>query len=1469
MLRKLLFIFLICLPLIGGTQEYQNIAKQIDWEELKYDIRYLSSLSSRVPGYPGNREAEKYIIKRLESLGYKVKKEKIEVTIPVDKGGRIILENGESFSLYSLWPNLVRTSTLPPEGIKGELIYAGDGDYKTIRGKKIEGAVVLMDFNCGNRWINMAMLGARVIIFLEPEDTSRIEAEKKFLSQPLNIPRYWINKKDGEKLLNILKKGKVYVRVKGRMDWEKVTAYNLVTEIKGRDKTLSRERIILSTFYDSISVVPALAPGATSAINTAFLLHLAKIFKQTPPSRTIMFLFTNAHYENLTGMQYFVERHLRTHRNVRPKLAEPLDVKLLISFDLSYGSDEVAVWHGTKEFYYQRYFAPLGKKLEEYSQKIAPSLGYNPEDTFSNGISPVKGINWSTMVLEDMLVEGVPAVYAGNPAINFVTIYDSRRYLDTPLDTWERIPEKNIRKQISFLTSMVVEALEDKEFLPTFRVELKDWLYTLKARLVTFNPRTSFVPSDPVPGAIARLNLETQKRLYVGVRGEYLSLTDKDGYAIFYFLHRYQRGNKYLEGYLIDQENGDIIMAPDLGVNGNENYPLQFRLTAPFNQHMIVLFPCEAINIFDLIDPAYLITLEGLDVFDRANSIPYSYGHTKFVVPIWYWTSWSEPYAVVFAQPESWIKVLGTSGPLGKRYLLLNSLSFEKKELAEGTGFKTGGLLSIIRAPYQAARDMIYLDEFRIKNLKRYGISNSRLENLHKKAWEYFKQAEIALKEKLWDRFIKFSRRALAIESRAYPDVKATSNDVIKGIIFYLAILLPFAYFAERLFFGFPDIRKQIGGVFGIFLIIYWIMRLVHPAFKLANAPEVILLSFILLSLSVIVISIISGKFEEQMQKMKRERAKVHEVDVGRISATAAAFSLGVSNMKRRKVRTWLTSVTLILLTFTVLSFTSVKTFLKFNKILRPNTPLYQGILIRDRVWNPIEETAMEYIQNEFQGEGILAPRSWLISPKIENPTFIKIKGENKSAYISGLVGMSPEEDKVTRIGKFLIAGRWFKKGDYRSVILPLSIAKLLGISPKDVGKAHLNLLGNKVTLIGILDDEKMKNFLDLDDERLTPVNFSMLGTKELEKVKEERRVRGGAGGKQMLESFVHSEYSEVAFLPYEFVLDNGGTIASAAVVFPGIENLSQKVEDFVSRLGITIFVGEGDKVWVYSSVGLTSYRGMGNLAIPIILASLIVLNTMLGSVYERIKEIGTYSSVGLAPVHIAALFMAEAAVYAILGAVAGYLLGQVVAKLATTFGFLKGLTLNYSSLSTVTSTLIVMAVVMLSTIYPARKAAQLSVPDVTRRWELPEPKGDLWEFDFPFTISGKEILGLYIFFRNYFSSYTEESVGTFFTTGVKFGTFEWKGEKGYTIEMLVHLAPFDLGVSQYVTLKAVPTGEFGIYLIQVTLERKSGEISAWKRVNRRFLDTLRKQFLVWRTLSPRVKEEYHQEGLELIKQGE
>jgi hypothetical protein len=78
-----------------------------------------------------------------------------------------------------------------------------------------------------------------------------------------------------------------------------------------------------------------------------------------------------------------------------------------------------------------------------------------------------------------------------------------------------------------------------------------------------------------------------------------------------------------------------------------------------------------------------------------------------------------------------------------------------------------------------------------------------------------------------------------------------------------------------------------------------------------------------------------------------------------------------------------------------------------------------------------------------------------------------------------------------------------------------------------------------------------------------------------------------------------------------------------------------------------------------------------------------------------------------------------------------------------------------------------------------------------------------------------------------------------------------------YRLSMRVWLAPFDMGVSQDVDILLMPSDEPGLYELQLRLMRLSGEISAWRRVNRQFMSDLRKQLLLWRTIRPEGQQEY------------
>ena len=203
---------------------------------------------------------------------------------------------------------------------------------------------------------------------------------------------------------------------------------------------------------------------------------------------------------------------------------------------------------------------------------------------------------------------------------------------------------------------------------------------------------------------------------------------------------------------------------------------------------------------------------------------------------------------------------------------------------------------------------------FRIQRLVANNIRNEGVIKLHELAGTYILKAEEALKNLDYQAFDTYARSAWGYESRAYPDVTRTQQDVVNGVIFYLALMIPFAYFLERLLFGFSDLKRQLGAVFAIFLVIFGIFAAIHPAFRITLNAGIILLAFIMMALSVLVTVLVWQKFEQQLKQQTKAMTGTHSLDAGKSSIAIAAFALGVANMRRRATRTTLTCATLVLL---------------------------------------------------------------------------------------------------------------------------------------------------------------------------------------------------------------------------------------------------------------------------------------------------------------------------------------------------------------------------------------------------------------------------------------------------------------------------------------------------------------------------------------------------------------------------
>ena len=460
-------------------------------------------------------------------------------------------------------------------------------------------------------------------------------------------------------------------------------------------------------------------------------------------------------------------------------------------------------------------------------------------------------------------------------------------------------------------------------------------------------------------------------------------------------------------------------------------------------------------------------------------------------------------------------------------------------------------------------------------------------------------------------------------------------------------------------------------------------------------------------------------------------------------------------------------------------------------------------------------------------------------------------------------LGLMAGEAQITGIDRAVRkGGRWSEPGEKDVCLLPDGVASHLEVSSEQVGTATVSIFGKELRVVGIVDSGELSKLTDLDGEPLTPVDFVV--TQQQAEQQTVVRTRSKA---EQRRKYIHLSPDQTALLPYSFLLNMGGTLRSVAIGIDDSAAVDKVLDDLVQRVDLNIYGGVEGRTYLCSSLGTTGFSGMTDLIIPILIAAAIVLNTMLGSVYERVREIYIYSSLGLAPTHVAALFVAEACVYAILGAIIGYLLGQVTARVLVRTHLVTGLNLNYSSLSAVLATLIIMATTLASVIYPARRASDIAMPGIERRWAMPEPEGDRLHIELPFTVTGDQALGVNMYLHEYFTAHTDYSLGQFSTDEITLGRRGYDYGKGYALESMVWLAPYDLGVSEKLAIETIPTEDEEIFEIHADILRVSGDDASWLRVTRNFINILRKQYLLWRTFPIAQKEEYGQQAEELLAQ--
>ena len=1479
-------------PIEVAEGRYLSLIDNVKFGNVVEHVRYFSELGSRVTHYPGYEKAAEYITEKFKEYGLTdVGYHEFRIPTPIDYGANLtVLLTGEVITIHPCWPNLVSPPTLPRGGIEGQLVYGGYGFLSDLDGKKIEDSIVLMEFNSRWNWLSPANLGAKAVIFIEPEDTTWQEADRKRLQDiPYNFPRFYIGREEAEKLLAQMEKGQVNVRLQSRMIWSNLNAKNVYGYVRG---TKYPDSIVLVTsYYDSWSPVASVSPGATDACGVSALLELARLFAENPPAYTVQFVAFSGHYQGITGARYFV----------RDNLERLLDrtIILQINIDLSTGTNILQFafsGYPGGGFYPGGYVtdANLGifkTLIDERADLInGETGGKHPYEKWFLGVGVIDGQS----LRGPLAFDSEAIIFMDGPAITLHTSADSRLLRNTPIDTFERLNIENLKPQVELLYGILNdtlnnEGLKDQILKPFAAAPITTKaIWNTKGRVAEFNTTRAWY--TPVPDALLYLRTYGKERSYI-------EGTDENGYfSIFNLpcdssLRGFYPGHvgQYIpdldfEPYVVDPETGNLLYAPDKGIRLYFTPPFQ----APIDRDVgyVTVFKCGSIFMPMVVDPHFLSIPNVEGAIDRRTTVwsqvthapPDSYGFTPGSSGVNVW---------VIGYPEIGVAPAMAFVPPGEpTSIMVQVIYAERTPLAaivnatpdepEGAGFilKAGQQLSLDHFLLRVAEDFYLVNDARIKKLTGAGIAPSEEIAAHKETKSLIDKAREALAKYEYTKYYTYASMAWSEERMTYLSIRGTAEDSIMVIPYFSLILVSFAIVGERLLFGAGGVKRIIA-LLGCFVAPLTFLWSFHPGFALSQNSVMVVLGTSVLFLSIPMVGIVFTNVLGFLKDLRKKIRGVHYVEVSRLGEGASAMSLGVENMKRHKLRTALTLTTIILVTTAIVGFTSTAPIRITHYTETGVEPPYYGILLTKRVngyWLgergaiqrvqapfyeglrpgvPIGETLLPVLQTLYGDKAIIAPRAWRLSDSF--PSLIRFRVTRADQPytrplgflgVAGFIGLTDWESDIL-LTPHLVKGRPFLNGEMYVCIIPNLLADRLNITTLP---AKIRVSTIELTVVGVVDAKFASMWKDLDGYQFSLPDTSIPGAWEMQYA---TRLPG----------------EEIIFMPYELLMQNWGGTTSIALYFKDPTEVEKAAEEFFLTFqavevyaGLPGVNGAPGRTVLYTRAKAFTVIGWQYQIPVVVLASIVILNAMLGSVYERTKEIFIYASVGLSPIHVSLMFLMESVVHAVAGGFIGYIFAVSLTKTFTILNIPLP-SLNYASIYVLTSIAIAIFVTIFSALYPSIKAAKLVTPSLERAWKIPtKPMGDVWAIPLPFAPGREEeVDGIIAYLHEFISGHRGEDAEVFRIQDIHYGEAIREGAPIRSLTTpQTRLEPYERGIIQDTDIIISKVAER--WSIELRIRRLQGPRSQWYTSNYELADELRKQLLLWRSLPPPEQEKYIKE---------
>jgi len=1448
-------------------------------------VKFFTSLKSRLTGYPGYYKALNYILEYFKKIGLESHVEYFDVIVPVEEYAYLKLESGEVIKahlLYPLGPCIGSINT------SGRLVYVGSGSLKDLKNVHLNGCIAVVEFESLWEWRALFQLGAKAVIFLEPYSPRkviyRIIASYKmtFTLLPIRAIRLYVTKEYRKKVIDACDKG-LKAEIFCKMRWKKVRAANIWAVIPGKDPNLSREYIMIAAHFDSFSVVPAIAPGATDSIGISVLLDLARVLVENPPPRSVIIAALSGHWQYLAGARYFAEKRLE---EILRGEGFANKIKLMIELDLSTVSRALSArnfgygyWIINTQTGHLIKYSWLKTLLDKAVSRLEAESGRKYE--FYNVLMaapPTEELWQMIMRLMAELCDLYPAqldiepwTVAGGLGIALRTVKSHYSYLLTPLDTYDKLNYWNLVPQLDLVSAILSEVLSVPRWnmlsQPKYsrRIPPDMGLCRLAVRILEYDLRTATY--HPVKGALVFV---TRGAISVPEPPTWypftlVGITDEKGEVVF-------PGARYSAPYLacaflVSKDGRAVGVAPYNGPGAIWRWFVNV-----YNETTVITLTLSRnISVVELYGPyirtSFTMPMEYIVYDARTHYVPqpfqypcfYDQYDTVFFVP-------SDIPIEIIAQRSGAYLGVGLTGVSALSYQVafsfkppLGIISGLKEPAPMGKGFvlKRGEVRKISLGTLHFAEETWLLNEYRLKPVAWTNASTQALAlTFHRLTEKELAKVEKHLAEGDAGRALAETNVAWFYEANAYQATITLIMDVLQMSAIFVLLLVPFTYLLINLVFREKNTRKKVIFAAVIVASTVGLFITVHPISILATNTFMVVGGYLALSFGLALTFIVMSKAYGQLREIRRERIGIHFIERERTSIVEALSEVSLGYMNRRALRTSLTLISIVCVGFALLSFSTLSVSVRPIYVKVPGDLTYRGIMLRLPDFSPIPLPTVDMLEVLFSDKATVSTRAWLYPPGGEiYLTRVVLKGETpvvKKALLRAILAVSPEEKEATHLDKALIAGEWFEPWDYRACIISDYMAESLGLEVGDT----LDFLGIPLVVKGIFDSRLMNSIHDIDRTQLTPIDLMVPGVQE------------------------HALASYVIIIPYSLARDlippaGFATTIEEALTGPGVRSivfipnkgvdLMKLAEEIALVTQGTLWVCNGKEVYVVSVTPGLRLLGSAEVTVVVALAVLVLFVTILNSIAERVKEIAILSSLGLSPSHVAQLYLLEMVIYAVLGGVLAYVASlALVAILAVLNIPTMGLYTNY----TASGTLLVMGIMFLTIIstalYPAYKASKLVTPSLERKWKIAtKPKGDVWNIPLPLRLASKtEAIAFLEYIREYFDYRRAERVGNY-----QILSYELKPGKREVLAQIVakcQLAPWDYGITQLVDLKCFELE--GAYSFELVLRRLTGPYSSWIISTKSLIGDIRLQILMWRSLRDEEKKKYLMRARELLE---